>query len=248
MATPGSATTVKSAMRTLDVIEHVVARPSGVVAQDIAGALDIPVSSLSYLLATLVEREYLQREGRRYSAGPGLERLRRPGADLSLTDRARPLVKELGNQLDETVTFFVRTGWEMEAVLNETAKQTLRYSLDIGARAPLYCVAAGKAILATMTPDDLNVYLAAVELRPFTANTIVDRSALIDALEEVRGSGIGVTCDEYTLGISGLGVAVLAGGIAVGGLGIAVPSSRFSLTLERRCRTLLREVAELLAR
>ena len=53
--------TVKSAMRTLDIIEHVVGNPSGVAAQDIAAALQIPVSSLSYLLGTLCERTYLRR-------------------------------------------------------------------------------------------------------------------------------------------------------------------------------------------
>ena len=71
MAGAAQSTTVKSAMRTLDIIEYVVAHRQGVVAQDIAGALAIPVSSLSYLLATLVERDYLRREGRRYFAGPG---------------------------------------------------------------------------------------------------------------------------------------------------------------------------------
>ena len=62
-------------MRTLDVIEFVVAHRQGVVAQEIAGALAIPVSSLSYLLATLTERGYLSRSGRRYLPGPGLQRL-----------------------------------------------------------------------------------------------------------------------------------------------------------------------------
>ncbi len=66
---------VKSALRTLDIIEYVVARAGPCVAQEIASALAIPVSSLSYLLATLAERGYLAREGRHYLPGPGLARL-----------------------------------------------------------------------------------------------------------------------------------------------------------------------------
>ena len=50
------ASQVKSATRTLDIIEYVVAHGRPLVAQEIATALGIPVSSLSYLLATLVER------------------------------------------------------------------------------------------------------------------------------------------------------------------------------------------------
>ncbi len=78
MSAPAATNPVKSAMRTLDVIEYVVANRQGAVAQEIAGALAIPVSSLSYLLGTLVERGYLARAGRRYLPGPGLERLRAP--------------------------------------------------------------------------------------------------------------------------------------------------------------------------
>jgi IclR family acetate operon transcriptional repressor len=87
---PSVTTPVKSALRTLDVIEFVVAHAAGVVAQDVAQALGIPVSSLSYLLATLVERQYLTREGRRYLPGPGLERLRVSPAALPLADRVAP--------------------------------------------------------------------------------------------------------------------------------------------------------------
>ena len=56
---------VKSATRTLDIIEYIVAHGRPLVAQEIAVALGIPVSSLSYLLGTLVDRGYLAREGRR---------------------------------------------------------------------------------------------------------------------------------------------------------------------------------------
>ena len=52
-AETGSSASVKSATRTLDIIEYVVSRSRPLIAQEIAAALAIPVSSLSYLLATL---------------------------------------------------------------------------------------------------------------------------------------------------------------------------------------------------
>ena len=100
---------VKSATRTLDIIEYVVAHNRALVAQEIAVALGIPVSSLSYLLSTLVERGYLQREGRRYSAGPGLQRLQARPDGFTLAERAAPLVRTLRVQLNETTSFFVRS-------------------------------------------------------------------------------------------------------------------------------------------
>ena len=112
---PSTPAPVKSALRTLDVIELVVAHAGGVVAQDVAQALGIPVSSLSYLLSTLVERQYLMREGRRYLPGPGLERLRVSPSALPLADRMAPLVRALKSELNETASFLVRVGWEVTA-------------------------------------------------------------------------------------------------------------------------------------
>src|SRR5437764_2390224 len=93
--TSTQASQVKSATRTLDIIEYVVAHGRPLVAQEIAVALGIPVSSLSYLLATLVERGYLVRDGRRYSGGPGLERLHARRGGPSLAERAAPLVRSI---------------------------------------------------------------------------------------------------------------------------------------------------------
>jgi DNA-binding IclR family transcriptional regulator len=150
---PAQSSQVKSATRTLDIIEYVVARDRPLVAQEIAMALGIPVSSLSYLLGTLVERGYLIRQGRRYSAGPGLERLQaRPGG-FSLAERAAPLVRTLRVQLNETTSFFVRQGWEVEAIVTETSEQALRYAVPTGARLPMHALASGKALLAAL-PDD----------------------------------------------------------------------------------------------
>lgn len=46
MGAAGQQHSVKSALRTLDLIEYVVAHPAGVAAQRIADALGIPMSSL----------------------------------------------------------------------------------------------------------------------------------------------------------------------------------------------------------
>ena len=67
-----SSASVKSAIRTLDVLEFLVAQRQPMAARDLSIALAIPVSSLSYLLTTLVDRGYLARDGRHYAPGPAL--------------------------------------------------------------------------------------------------------------------------------------------------------------------------------
>lgn len=239
--------TVKSALRTLDIIEFVVAHPAGPIAQDIAAALDIPVSSLSYLLGTLTERGYIVRDGRQYRPGPGLERFAASARTLTLAERAAPLVKLLRSELDETASFMVRSGWQAEPLVTEASGQALRYAIDPGHLKPLHSLAAGKAILATLPEADLTRYFAEVPRPRFTAKTIVDEAPLRAALEAIRRNGLAEAHEEDTLGICGLAVPAWLDGQPVGAFAVAIPEVRYDAELAERARIALTRAAATLA-
>ncbi len=243
---PAPNSSVKSAIRTLDIIEYVVAHNRPLVAQEIATALGIPVSSLSYLLATLVERQYLMREGRRYSAGPGLARLQSSGAGYSLADRAAPLVRTLRIQLDETTSFFIREEWEIEALVTDSSEQALRYTVPQGRRLPMHALAAGKALLAAMPDDELERYFRESVREAFTDATITDEKQLRAQIAAIRKRGFATTDDEFSRGIVGTARAVISGGEPIGSLSVAVPKVRFDSALEARICDLLEKTATLL--
>ena len=241
-----AASQVKSATRTLDIIEYVVAHNRPLVAQEIAVALGIPVSSLSYLLGTLVERGYLAREGRRYSAGPGLQRLQASPGGFSLAERAAPLVRTLRVQLNETTSFFVRSEWDVEAIVTETSEQALRYAVPTGTRLPMHALASGKALLAALPDDELDRYFAETERQRFTADTVTAEKALRRQIAEIRRTGFAVTDEEFSLGIRGVGRVVTIGGEPVGALSVAVPKARFDEAVQRRVLDMLERTAGLL--
>ncbi|GGD65508.1 helix-turn-helix domain-containing protein [Erythrobacter arachoides] len=238
---------VKSATRTLDIIEYIVAAGRPLVAQEVATALGIPVSSLSYLLATLVDRQYLQRDGRRYSAGPGLSRLQAAGGGgYTLAERAAPLVRTLRMQLNETTSFFVRDGWQIEALVTESSEQALRYTVPQGRSLPMHALAGGKALLAALPDDELVGYFAQSERETFTDSTITDEDQLRAQLAQIRDRGFASTEDEYSRGIVGTARVVRVGGEPVGSLSVAVPRARFDAALEARICDLLDKTAALL--
>lgn len=237
---------VKSATRTLDIIEYVVAHDRPLVAQEIAVALGIPVSSLSYLLGTLVDRGYLAREGRRYSAGPGLQRLQASPGGFSLAERAAPLVRTLRVQLDETTSFFVRSEWDVEAIVTETSEQALRYAVPTGTRLPMHALASGKALLAALPDDELERYFAETERQRFTPATVTSEKALRRDIAEIRRTGFAVTDEEFSLGIRGIGRVVTIGGEPVGALSVAVPKARFDEAVQARVMDMLERTASLL--
>lgn len=247
MNAPAATNPVKSALRTLDVIEYVVANRQGAVAQEIAGALAIPVSSLSYLLGTLIERGYLSRSGRRYLPGPGLERLRVPQSAITLEDRVTPLVRALRSELNETSSFMVRRGWEVESLVTDASDHALRYAVDPGTRRPLHALAAGKVLLAWMPAGEQARYFAEVSRQRLTPATRIEEEELRADFARICIDGICVAREEATPGICGLAVPVWLDQNIVGAFSVAVPVVRFSAELECQIMALLRRSAEAVA-
>jgi IclR family acetate operon transcriptional repressor len=238
---------VKSAMRTLDVLELLVRQARPMAAHEIAAALAIPMSSLSYLLATLTERGYLERSGRFYEVGPAIERLRPRAVGPTLAEQVAPLVASLRYQLNETASFFVRRGFEIEAVATEVGQHALRYTLDVGQRAPMHSFAAGKALLATLDDEELESYFRTVDRAAFTPHTIVAEETLRAAIETVRRLGFARTREEHSLGIIGIGCAAMVDGAAAGAFSVAIPVARFDDAIEERCVRFLGRAAESVA-
>lgn len=247
MADAGTTATVKSALRTLDILEFVVAQNRPLAAHEIATALAIPVSSLSYLLSTLADRGYLERAARRYVAGAGLARLRAPGPAHGLVEQVAPIVRGMRMQLNETASFFVPRGYEVETLVSEVGIHALRYTLEPGQRAPLHAFAAGKAILATFGPDELDDYFAGADRPAFTPATIVAEAALRDQIAEIRRTGIARTREEHTSGICGLARIVTIDGLVAGAISTAIPIARFTPEMEAKAIDLLTRAADLLA-
>lgn len=239
-------TYVKSATRTLDILELVIARGRPLAAQEISGGLGIPLSSLSYLLSTLVARGYLRRDGRLYATGPGLERLQVRDQAFSLIDMVAPLARTLRMQINETSSFFIRKGWELEALVTETSEHALRYAVPPGAHNGLHGFAAGKALLAALPEDELDRYFRESDRTAFTPATVTDEATLRAELDEVRRTGIARTQEEFTPGIAGVGRAVVVGGTALGAFSVAYPVARHDPTLEARIVALLVKTASLI--
>lgn len=237
---------VKSATRTLDILEFVVGCGRAVSAAEIAAALAIPVSSLSYLLGTLVERGYLTRNGRLHLPGPALARLSAGERSATLAERVYPVVRSVSLQLNETASFFVRHGHEMEAITGEVAPQALRYTIEVGRPVPLHAFAAGKAILATFDETELNAYFAASRRDAFTAHTLTSEGDLRRELAAIARTGTARTIEEYTPGIIGIGRAVISGGQLLGAISVAIPAARTTPQLEERAIQMLQRAAEAL--
>ena len=237
LASESGPVAVKSADRVLDLLEQLAARPAGVSHSELATALAIPKSSLSQLLRTLVGRGYVAFEpvGRAYLLGGRFEHL----AQLSrrapdIVSLAQPLLDDLTATTGESSALNVVEDDQLKVVATTASRHRLVSHMHLDDLAPLYATSGGKVVLAWMAPDELERYLKRAPLVAVTPDTIVEANVLRDELKMVRTQGFAKVSGEFTPGIVGLAVPVLAGGSVLAALNVALPTVRYSDELHDR--------------
>lgn len=246
LAKPSSAHVVKSADRALDLLEFLAAAPAAPTFTEIAGALAIPKSSLSQLIANLVAREYISFDDDRavYRLGPRINVLaRRAAADVPFEPILLGAMEKLRDQINESVTFYRPRGDLAEVVAAVASRHPLVYTLTKGESTPLYAMSAGKIFLSYMSQAELTAYLKRVEFVRYTPRTIHSKSVLRKEIDVVRRNGIAFANEELTLGIRGMAVPILAGKHLIGALNVAIPVVRCGNKVEANIRMKLQSAA-----
>ena len=198
---------------------------------DLAKRLGVAKSTVHRLAVTLVADGMLERnpDSGKYRLGIALFRLGSLVRQrMTLSNEARPLLRELREKINETVHLAVLDGSNIMYVYNLESTQAIRMRSDVGVRKPAYCTAEGQAMLAFQPP-------AAVEqvirggLPARTPQTITDGDALRKALETVRQRGCAIEDEESELGMRCIAAPIRNdNGEVVAAMGIAGPVSRLT--------------------
>jgi DNA-binding IclR family transcriptional regulator len=247
---------VKSADRVLDLFEVLARWGQPMSHTDLALQLNIPKSSLTQLLHTLVQRGYIAfaPESRSYVLGPsllGLARQRSYARDLAL--QARPVLEQLTRTCSESTALNVLRGDASVIVATVLGPHRLVSHMRQGDAAPLYATSGGKILLAFLPTAMRQEYLARVKPERILPNTLHTRTAIEKEIARVRESGVAFVHEEFTPGIVGIAVAVRAPGLhpdapPLASLSIAMPSVRYSEALRPSLVDALQRAAQDLER
>lgn len=222
---------VKSANRVVEILETVGASNHGISNAELSTALNIPKGSLSLLLSDLVAHDFLaqRKEDKRYVLGPQLVVLAGKFlTDLDIVQVGRPIVHELMTETDESSALAVRNGFDMLIVYGENSPQPLKRIIEIGYRAPLHTTAGGKAIMAHLSEELLEDYLASVPLKPMTPATITSRDLLKSELKIIKNEGVSYSREEQHEGLVAMAAPVCdLYASVVGAMLVTLPSIRF---------------------
>ncbi len=200
---------------------------------DLGRKFGIPKPTIHHLMSALVEAGWITQESktRRYRLGIRLwEKGWLAVNQQGLREIARPFVEALAETCRETVHLAildaVDPGYVVYIDKIESAHPVRAYSM-VGGRAPSYCVATGKAILAS-NPDVLKRLLNR-KLRAYTDFTIVEPNRLMQELEVTRRRGFSINHGEYRADVTGVGAPVADHeGRIFAAVGISGPSYRLT--------------------
>ncbi len=208
--------TVASVRRALHILQVVAERGNSGMTE-LAEELGVHKSTVSRLVATLVEEEFLERDmrTRRVTLGLGVLRLSGSvGTWAHLIQLARPILESLAWDTGATVNVGALSGGlviHVDQVSDPGALATINW---VGKEAPLHCTSMGKVLLA-FSPPDVRARLTKGPLEAATPRTITDLARLQQELDNVLRRGVGHSFGEFEIGLNGISAPIRREGGAV---------------------------------
>lgn len=239
-----------SVLRALDMLDYLESCQENVGVTEVGQVLGVHKSTASRLLGTLESKGYVQRDNAtgKYSLGMRVVELARSKLDrIDVRAQARPFLEELVQKTGETAHLGVLDRGSIVYVDKVDTPQVLMMRSRIGYSVSPHCTALGKAILAFLPDDEVDVVLKQQPFTRFTQNTITDPLAFKECLRKVRIQGFAVDDEEHEEGIVCAGAAVrdlsgrVAGALSVSGPTIRVTRKQmeeFGVLVRDACRRL----------
>ncbi|MET9440358.1 IclR family transcriptional regulator [Streptomyces sp. NPDC006610] len=242
MSETGGVREVKSAARTVELLELLAARgdrPARL--QELADGLGVPRSSMYALLQTLASRGWVRTDITGSLYGIGIRALLTGTGYLDSDPRVRavrPYLDEASEALGETIHLARLDGADVVYLATRESHEYLRTISRVGRRLPAHVGALGKALLAERPDDDLpdGPYQA------LTPNSHTSKESLAADLARVRERGHSVDREEGVPGIVGFGFALRYDVPAQDAISCSVPVARLTPGHEERIVAVMREI------
>jgi DNA-binding IclR family transcriptional regulator len=239
----GCGVTVKSADRTLELLEALADAPRRQSLAELVQALDIPKSSLHGLLRTMVARGWVATDETGTRFGLGLRALRLGASYVDSDDvvlRLQPVLDRLAAAFGETIHLGRLDGPSVVYLAKRESTHPLRLFSAVGRRLPAHATALGKALLATRDTRAVDALLVD-PLARLTARTLTRRRDLHADLALTRRRGYAVDREENAEGIACFAVAI-GPAPAVDAVSVSVPLTRVRSETESRVTAALLDI------
>ncbi|MEN3534574.1 IclR family transcriptional regulator [Microbispora sp. ZYX-F-249] len=200
---------VQSLARGLAVIRAFDATSPELTLSEVARKTGLTRAAARRFLLTLAGLGYVRTDGRLFALSPRVLELGYAYlSSLSLPEVALPHLERLAAEVHESASVSVLDDTDIVYVARVPTARIMRVTIAIGTRFPAYCTSMGRVLLAGLSPEDLDAYLARADLRRLTPRTATSPTALRTALDEVRAQGWALVDQELEEGLRSIAAPI----------------------------------------
>lgn len=238
----------KPTLRVMNILSLIDRSEKPLSLTEIATALDLPKSTISPIIRTLLETDYLeQTKDGRYEISfrlfqLGLSYSGRLGVLSAIKKEQEDIVKKVG----EICQFGVLVDDQVLYLEKVQAQGSIEVVSSVGKKLPAYCTALGKALLSGMEDEAIRELFKGKPFKKMTDNTISDVESLIQDVRLVRERGYALDDQEIAENLQCIAVPIVIKHKVKGALSVTYPIFRDEEGKREKVIRILLEKKELL--
>jgi len=196
--------TIQSIDRALQVLELFSLEKPEWGVTEISKVLNIYKSNVHNILSTFTEKGFVKKDSKTDKYKLGIKFFELGSVvikNMDLRRIAHPYIEKLSKEFNETVHLGVLDEGRVVSIEREESNKGLCSHIEIGRRAPLHCTAVGKAIMAYLSENEINLIIKEKGLEKYTENTITTKEGLENEFKKIRKQGYAVDNMEHEEGV-----------------------------------------------
>ncbi len=109
---------------------------------------------------------------------------------------AQPILDRLGETLREACSLAILDGDEITYLARSASSRIMSPSLNVGRRLPAFCTSIGHVLLAHLSDEELDAYMARARFMPYTEFTVTSPERFRDLLRRAHDVGYAYTSQQ----------------------------------------------------
>ncbi len=190
----------------------------------------LPKATLHRMLNELIQERLVLLDERALTYSSGyrlLELANRVWTRSDIRVLARDQLIALSALSGETVQLAVHADTDTVVIDHVESVESVRLSISVGNRAPIYCTGNGKVLLAWCDAKHQASIISRISFARYTPNTITSLTALKKELEQISERGYALDNEEHFVGATSVAAPIVdQAGQAIAGISITAPTFR----------------------
>ena len=160
-------------------------------------------------LLTLADLGYADYDGKFFSLTPKILRIGHSWLSATpLPVLLQPHLDQLSERVGHSASASILDSTEIVYIARAAQKRVMSINLMPGSRLPAYSASMGRVLLAALSDAEIDIILAATQLKAHTPLTLIEPAALKAEIAHVRERGYAVIDQELEIGLCSIAVPI----------------------------------------